>query len=117
MEEVLSPVLHNNVPVAVVDNVVEPQLFVTVTTGVAGVGFTVIVNVCGVPLHPLATGVTVIVATCIVAPAFVAVNDPMLPLPPAARPMLVLLFVQLKTVPLTEPLKLTAVAAALLHIT
>ena len=33
IEEVLSPVLHNKIPVAVVDNVEVPQLFTTVTTG------------------------------------------------------------------------------------
>ena len=98
-----SPVLHNKVPVAVVDNVEVPQLSTTVTTGVEGVGFTVMVNVCGVPVQPLATGVTVIVATCVVAPLLIAVNDAMLPLPPAARPMLVLSLVQLKVVPVSVP--------------
>ena len=34
IEAVLSPVLHNKVPVAVVDNVEVPQLFITVTIGV-----------------------------------------------------------------------------------
>ena len=36
MDEVVSPVLHNKVPVAVVDNVEVPQLFTTVTTGADG---------------------------------------------------------------------------------
>ena len=40
MEEVVAPVLHNNVPVAVVDKVEVPlQLFTTFTVGVAGVVF------------------------------------------------------------------------------
>ena len=39
IEEVLSPVLHNKVPVAVVDNVEVPQLFTTVTDGADGVAF------------------------------------------------------------------------------
>jgi putative N-acetylmannosamine-6-phosphate epimerase len=40
MEEVVAPVLHNNVPVAVVDNVEVPlQLLTTFTVGVAGVVF------------------------------------------------------------------------------
>ena len=44
--EVVSVVLHNNVPVAVVDNVDVPlQLFTTVTEGVAGVAFIVKFNV------------------------------------------------------------------------
>ena len=44
-----------------------------------GVGFTVIVNVCGVPVHagPAVWGVTVIVATTAVVPAFTAANDAM----------------------------------------
>ncbi len=33
IEEVCSPVLHNKVPVAVVDNSEVPQLFTTVTIG------------------------------------------------------------------------------------
>jgi hypothetical protein len=40
MDEVVAPVLHNNVPDAVVDNVdVLSQLFTTFTEGVAGVVF------------------------------------------------------------------------------
>jgi hypothetical protein len=35
IEEVVSPVLHNKAPGAVVDKVEEPQLFTTVTKGVA----------------------------------------------------------------------------------
>ena len=37
IEEVVSPVLHNKVPEAVVDNVEVPQLLTTVTTGVDGI--------------------------------------------------------------------------------
>ena len=37
IEELVSPVLHNRDPVAVVDNVELPQLFTTVTTGVDGI--------------------------------------------------------------------------------
>src|SRR3989442_1410907 len=74
-----------------------------------GVGFTVIVNVCDVPVHPLATGVTVIVAVTIVVPPFVAVNAAMSPVPLAANPILVVLFVQLNVVPDTVPVKFTAV--------
>ena len=39
IEDVVAPVLHNKLPVAVVDNFEEPQLFTTVTTGAAGVAF------------------------------------------------------------------------------
>ena len=60
-----------------------------------GVGFTVMVKVCGVPVHGPNTGVTVIVAVIGRAVALVAVNDAILPLPLAASPIAVLLFVQL----------------------
>ena len=58
-------------------------------------GFTVIENVLAVPAHPLADGVTVIVAVTGALVEFVAVNAEMLPVPLAARPMDVVLFVQL----------------------
>lgn len=45
------------------------------------------------------TGVTVMVATCTFALVFCVTNDPIVPVPLAARPMDVLLFVQLNTVP------------------
>jgi hypothetical protein len=47
----------------------------------------------------------------------VAVNEAMLPVPLAARPIAVLLLVQLYTVPVTAPLKVTADVDALLHTT
>jgi hypothetical protein len=56
-----------------------------------GVGCTVMVKFCGVPLQVTAPnvylGVTVIVATTGVVPALVAVNEAMSPLPLAARPI------------------------------
>lgn len=57
------------------------------------------------------------VAVCTVAVALVAVKLAILPVPAAARPILVLLFVQLYTVPATAPVKLTAAVAVLLHTT
>jgi hypothetical protein len=80
-----------------------------------GEGLTVIVNVCGVPGHPLAVGVTVIVDVTAVVPVLMALKAAMLPLPLAASPMDVLLLVQLKVVPATAPLKVTAVVEAPLH--
>ena len=73
-----------------------------------GVGSTVMVNVTGVPLHPFATGVTVIVAVTGVVPVLVAVNAAIFPVPLAPRPIDVLLFVQLNVVPVTGPVKLIA---------
>ena len=42
---------------------------------------------------------------------FTAMNDPILPVPPAARPIVVLLLVQLNTVPGTGPVIVTAALA------
>ena len=69
-----------------------------------GVGFTVTVNVVGVPTQPLAVGVTVTVAVTGVVPALAAVKAKMLPEPLAPKPTFGEL-VQLKVVPETAPLK------------
>lgn len=65
-----------------------------------GVGFTVIVNVVGVPTQPLTSvRVTVIVATNGPLLALVVTNGAISPVPDAGRPMAGLLLVQLNTVP------------------
>jgi hypothetical protein len=74
------------------------------------VGLTVIVNVVGVPVHPFADGVTVIVEVIGDVEALVAVNTGMSPEPLAARPIAVLLFVQVNVVPLTGPDSVVTVA-------
>ena len=53
------------------------------------------VNVSVAPEQLLADGVTMIVAVTGAVPVFVAVKAPMLPVPEAARPIDVVLFVQL----------------------
>ena len=50
-------------------------------------GYTVIVNDIGVPEHPFAIGVTVMVAITVVVPALVAVKDGIFPVPLPASPM------------------------------
>lgn len=60
-------------------------------------------------------GVIVIVAVTGVDPVLIAVNDGIVLVPLAANPMLVLLFVQLYTVPATGPVIVTAVVAVPLH--
>ena len=55
------------------------------------------------PLQPLATGVTVIVATNGVVPMFMPEKLLILPVPLADKPIDVVLFVQLYTVPETVP--------------
>jgi hypothetical protein len=83
------------------------------------VGFTVMVNVLDAPLQlipPLVNvGVIVIVAVTGVLPALMAVNDGIVLAPLAPSPMLVLLLVQLYTVPATGPAMVTAVVAAPAH--
>lgn len=64
-----------------------------------GVGFTVIVNVIGVPTQPAALGVTVIVAVIGPLVALVVTNGMISPVPLAANPMPVLLFVQVTVEP------------------
>jgi hypothetical protein len=56
-------------------------------------GLTAIVKVWGVPGQPANEGVTVMVAVTGAVPVLVAVNDDIFPLPLAASPIHVLLFV------------------------
>lgn len=74
-----------------------------------GVGCTVMVNVCAGPVHPLAAGITVMVAVMVDVPLLVAVKAGMSPVPDAARPMEGVLFVHAYVVPATAPVKTTAV--------
>ena len=64
-----------------------------------GLGFTVMVNVIGVPVQPPALGVTVMVATNGPLVVFVVTNGRISPVPDAARPIAVLSFVQLNVEP------------------
>ncbi len=70
------------------------------------------VNVVGVPEHPFAVDVTVIVAVMGDVVELVAVNEGILPKPLAARPIEVLLFVHVKDVPVTGPDKFIIGATA-----
>jgi hypothetical protein len=65
------------------------------TAFTVGVGLTVIVNVLGVPVHPFADGVTVMVAVTGAVPVFVAVKELIFPVPLAPKPIDVVLLVQL----------------------
>ena len=60
-----------------------------------GEGLTIIVKACGVPVQLFAVGVTVIVAVIVTVVVFVATNAGMLPVPVAAKPMVLLLHDQL----------------------
>lgn len=70
-----------------------------------------------VPVQPLATGVTVIVATTVEVVALVAVKVGILPAPLAANPMEGSLLVQLKVVPGTDPVGTTWFTVAPLQTT
>jgi hypothetical protein len=74
-------------------------------------GFTVTVNVDGVPVHPFAIGVTVIVAAIGDVPVLLAVYAGIFPVPLDPKPTLID-DVHEKLVPLTGPLKLIAVPDA-----
>src|SRR5512136_251126 len=66
------------------------------TTSTVAVGFTVMVKVIGVPVQvmPLVyTGVTVIVATAGAVPVLMPLNEAILPVPEAPKPIEVLLLV------------------------
>ena len=77
-----------------------------------GVGLTVMVKFLDGPTQPAPdVGVTVIVATTLVVPLLVAVKAAMLPVPLAAKPILVLLLVQPKVAP-AEPVKVTRLVDA-----
>ena len=90
-------------PVLLVPKITAVVLVLLHTTWLVGwitspVGLTVIVKVFDGPLQLVPpfvkVGVTVIVATTGAVPVFEAVNEAMLPVPEAARPMLVTSFVQ-----------------------
>jgi hypothetical protein len=69
----------------------------------------VIVNVLVLDTQPFAVPVTVIVAVIVDPVPLVTTNGLMFPVPLAARPMPVLLFVQVNTVPVVAPENVTAV--------
>jgi hypothetical protein len=76
---------------------------------ICGFGLTVIVNSIYAPEQTPKLGVTLIVAVTADEPALLAVNEAIFPVPLNARPMEVVLFVQLYVVPPTAPEKLIAV--------
>ncbi len=73
------------------------------------------VNVRGVPGQPLAEGVTVMVAVTGVVPVFTPLKTGRFPVPEAAKPMAGLLLVHAKVLPVTGPVKFTAVEGEPLH--
>lgn len=75
--------------------VVAPLQYVSLLTGkTVAVGYTVMVKDEGIPVHPFAAGVTVMVAITGAVPELVAVNTGRLPVPLASRPIDSVLFDQ-----------------------
>ena len=96
------------------------SVLVTISPGpvIEGDGFTVMVNVCDVPVQVIPSvtlGVTVMVAVTGVLPVLIAVKVDISPVPIAASPMEGLSFVQLNTVLGTGLLKVIAVVLLLLQ--
>jgi hypothetical protein len=89
--------------VAVKVEVLPLHIAVVPVIDAVGVGYMVIVKVSGVPVQPLAIGVTVIVAEIGEDVAFVSVNEGIAPAPLAVRPIAILLLVQPKVLPETGP--------------
>jgi len=88
-----------------------PLHIVAVLLAITGRGLIVIVNVAVDPTHATAlfvyVGVTVTVATTGILVTFVPVNDVMLPVPDAPRPIDVVLFDHVYTVDATLPVMVT----------
>ena len=59
MDGVIAPLLHNKVPVAVVDSADVPQLFATVTIGAAGIALGADAPLPAALTHPFTVVVTV----------------------------------------------------------
>jgi len=100
--------------ISLVTVLLQMDWFVTVLT--AGVGLIVIVKLREVPAQPFMDGVTVIVPATGVLPEFDAVKALILPVPLAPMPNAELLFVQVKVLPATEPVKVVAPPMEPLHI-
>lgn len=96
-------------PANVTEGIAVPEQTVTGGTVVTvGVGLIVMVNVETGPIQPDAVGVTEIVPVKAVDPALVAVNEGKLVEPLAARPIPVLLLLQVKVVPAVVEAKVFA---------
>jgi hypothetical protein len=86
-------VVANGLPFTGIIVNTSPLQIVAVLLKITGLGLTVIVNICAVPGQLLAVGVTVIVPVIGAFVVLVAVNAAIFPVPLAASPIVVLLFV------------------------
>src|SRR4051794_26187625 len=76
----------------------------------AGVGFTVIVKFTGMPEQPFADGTTVMVSITSTVEAFIAIKEAISPVPVVGSPIEAE-FIQVNTVPVTDPVKLIGLVA------
>lgn len=83
----------------------------SVPRSIVGLGSTLTTTVFGEPVHPLANGVTVMVALTGKGPGLIPLNAAILPVPLDANPIDGALFVQLKLAPATLPEKAIALVA------
>ena len=80
-----------------------------------GAGATVSIKLSGEPMQPAREGVTTISPEIVSVVVFAAMNEGILPVPLAPRPIAVLLFVQLKLVPATVLVNVSVPVADPLH--
>ena len=100
--------------IAAVDALLHNTWFATAF--IVAIGLTVIVKVIGAPVQPFAVdGVTVIVAVVALVRLLFVVNDGILPLPLAAKPIDGLLFTQVYVVPDTGLVNTIGVVIVLAH--
>ena len=105
------------VAVAVIVPLLPPQesSSVGIAETITGRGLTIMTYEEGVPTQPLIDGVTVMEAEMGAAPALTAVKLGTFPLPLAAKPIAVLVFVHVKVAPAGVPTKLVAETRAPEH--
>ncbi|MBV6484102.1 MAG: hypothetical protein KFKLKKLM_00586 [Flavobacteriales bacterium] len=114
---VLSFVQSKVVPVVglvkfVAETVAALQTMVSIGTTTVGVGFTVMMYVDGIPTQLLAVGITVMFAVIGAVVVLVAVKEAISPVPFAAKPIVVLSFVQSKVAPVVGLVKFVAETVA-----
>lgn len=115
IETLALPELHVPPEIALVNVMVEPRQIFPEPDIDGGSGLTVIIKSCGTPAQPFATGVVETVATKGASDPFSATNAGILPDPLDANPIVELLFVQLYTVVLRLPEKITGLVMPPAH--
>lgn len=92
------------------------QMLCAGTDATVGAGLTVNVNVAGIPAHPLADGVTTMLLYIGIKVVLAAVNELIVVVPDAPKPIAVLLFVHANVATPTLLVNVSAVVAVPTHI-